>query len=80
MLVSALVLVTSITLASAASRHRQGLRGPPPSGRPLPSEQWLDQRLDHFRVTERRTWKQRWVQTCKRCLTMLYNTSLSCND
>ena len=63
MLMSALLLVTSITLASAASRHRQGLRAPPPSGRPLPSEQWLEQRLDHFRVTERRTWKQRWVQT-----------------
>ena len=60
MSVSALVLVTSITLTSAASRHRQGLRAPPPSGRPLPSEQWFEQRLDHFRVTERRTWKQRW--------------------
>ena len=63
MLVSTLVLVTSITLASAASRHRQGLRAPPPSGRPLPSEQWFEQRLDHFRVTERRTWKQRWGLT-----------------
>ena len=43
-------------------RHRQGLRDPPPSGAPLPEEQWFQQRLDHFKITEDRSWRQRyWI-------------------
>ena len=53
-----LLLVNLVTSA----RHRQGLSAPPASGRAPPPEQWLHQRLDHFRVTEQRTWAQRyWV-------------------
>ena len=49
--------------AAAGLRYRQGLAGPPrsdPAAPPRP--QWFPQRLDHFRPTESRTWKQRyWI-------------------
>jgi len=42
--------------------HKQGLRDPPASGKPLPPEQWFLQRLDHFKASDLRTWKQRfWI-------------------
>ena len=55
-------LMCLMHLVTGARRHRQGLRSPPPTGRATPPEQWFTQRLDHFRVTEQRTWRQRyWV-------------------
>ena len=56
------LLVLGLVTLVTGSRHRQGLRAPPPTGRAPPPEQWITQRLDHFRVTEQRTWRQRyWV-------------------
>ena len=48
-----------------SKRHRQ-LRGAPRhdprDGRAPPPEMWFEQRLDHFRPTDGRTWRQRfWV-------------------
>ena len=57
-----LVLISALTVSLGTSRHREGLRGPPRSGRELPEEQWFTQRLNHFKITEQRTWRQRyWI-------------------
>ena len=60
-----LQLILSIGLISVSGRsrrHRQGLRDPPSSGKSLPAEQWFTQKLDHFKVTDQREWKQRfWI-------------------
>ena len=56
------VFISTLSLTLGSARHREGLRGPPPSGRDLPKEEWFTQRLNHFKITEQRTWRQRyWV-------------------
>ena len=52
----------TVSVPTLASRHLQGLRPPPSSGQELPPENWFTQRLDHFKITDTRTWQQRyWI-------------------
>ena len=52
----------SLISLSNCRRHQEGLRAPPPSGRDLPGEKWFTQRLDHFKITNQATWRQRyWI-------------------
>ena len=56
------VLLSALTIPLGTARHREGLRGPPRSGQELPEADWFTQRLDHFKITDQRTWRQRyWV-------------------
>eukprot|EP00092_Neocalanus_flemingeri_P028013 GFUD01030416.1.p1 GENE.GFUD01030416.1~~GFUD01030416.1.p1 ORF type:complete len:490 (+),score=98.51 GFUD01030416.1:89-1558(+) len=56
------LFVSLILVGIIQCKFQQGLRAPPISREPLPEEKWLTQRLDHFRPTESRTWKQRyWI-------------------
>ena len=61
MLIKFLFLLT-LLIPTQGLLHQQGLRDPPSSGKPLPPEQWFIQRLDHFKASDLRTWKQRfWI-------------------
>merc|ERR1712212_966046 len=65
MWVSFLLLPLLFSCSSAAWRHQQGLRAPPPSSGPPPDPLWFQQRLDHFRPSETRTWRQRYFLSKK---------------
>ena len=53
------------SFSTAALRHQQGLRAPPPAPGPSPDPLWFTQRLDHFRPSETRTWSQRYFLSKK---------------